>query len=45
MRSNQIPSFRSFDWPFTYTSAGGVEGRCYLNGLRAPGQLAHRPTS
>jgi len=30
MRSEQAASFRSFDGPFTYTSAGGVEGRCYL---------------
>ena len=30
MRSEQSPSFRSFDGPFTYTSASGAEGRCYL---------------
>jgi len=30
MRSEQAPSFRSFDGPFTYTSASGAEGRCYL---------------
>jgi len=28
--SDQIPSFRSFDGPFTFTSASGAEGRCYL---------------
>jgi len=28
--SDQIPSFRSFDGPFTFMSANGVEGRCYL---------------
>ena len=30
MRSEWVPSFRSFDGPFTYTSARGAEGRCYL---------------
>ncbi len=30
MRSEWVPSFRSFDGPFTYTSASGAEGRCYL---------------
>jgi len=31
MRSEWVPSFRSFDGPFTYTSASGAEGRCYLS--------------
>ncbi len=30
MRSEWVPSFRSFDGPFMYTSASGAEGRCYL---------------
>ncbi len=30
MRSEWVPSFRSLDGPFTYTSASGAEGRCYL---------------
>ncbi len=30
MRSEWVPSFRSFDGPFTYTSVSGAEGRCYL---------------
>ncbi len=30
MEHEHIPSFRSFDGPFTFISVNGVEGRCYL---------------
>jgi hypothetical protein len=39
MRSEWVPSFRSFDGPFTYTSANGVEGRCYLSVYEHRGTL------
>ncbi len=39
MRSEWVPSFRSFDGPFTYTSASGAEGRCYLNVYEHRGTL------
>jgi len=37
--SDQSPSFRSFDGPFTYTSASGAEGRCYLSVYEHRGTL------
>lgn len=39
MWSDQFPSFRSFDGPFTYTSASGREGRCYLSVYERRGSL------
>jgi len=39
MRSEWVPSFRSFDGPFTYTSASGAEGRCYLSVYEHRGTL------
>jgi hypothetical protein len=39
MWSDQLPSFRSFDGPFTYTSASGGEGRCYLSVYERRGSL------
>ncbi len=39
MWSDQLPSFRSFDGPFTYTSASGREGRCYLSVYERRGSL------
>ncbi len=39
MRSDQIPSFRSFDGPFTFIGANGVEGRCYLSVYEHRGAL------
>jgi len=39
MRSEWAPSFRSFDGPFTYTSASGAEGRCYLSVYEHRGTL------
>jgi len=39
MWSDRIPSFRSFDGPFTFTSARGVEGRCYLSVYEHRGTL------
>jgi len=39
VRSDQIPSFRSFDGPFTFTSARGGEGRCYLSVYEHTGTL------
>ncbi len=39
MWSDQIPSFRSFDGPFTFTSARGGEGRCYLSVYEHTGTL------
>jgi hypothetical protein len=39
MRSEWVPSFRSFDGPFTYTSASGAEGRCYLSVYEHRGAL------
>ena len=39
MRSDQLPSFRSFDGPFTFMSASGREGRCYLSVYERRGSL------
>jgi len=39
VRSDQIPSFRSFDGPFTFTSARGMKGRCYLSVYEHRGTL------
>ncbi len=39
MRSDQIPSFRSFDGPYTFRGANGVEGRCYLSVYEHRGAL------
>ena len=39
MWSDQLPSFRSFDGPFTYTGASGAEGRCYLSVYEHRGTL------
>ena len=39
MRNEWVPSFRSFDGPFTYTNASGAEGRCYLSVYEHRGAL------
>jgi len=39
MTQEQVPAYRSFDGPLTFTSASGAEGHCYLSVYERRGSL------